>query len=84
MMAKGLVAYDAIFAQADAMARIPKSSMAKIQWKSAAPQFPPDGDALLVVQNANEPTASVVLLRHGTQTISARPADFNKIDLASQ
>jgi hypothetical protein len=51
---------------------------------SSAPQFAPDGDALLVIQNANDPTASVVLLRHGTQTNSARPADFNKIDLSSQ
>ncbi|HEY3769284.1 MAG TPA: hypothetical protein VGN44_11480 [Candidatus Angelobacter sp.] len=84
MMAKGMVAYDAIFAHADALARIPKSSVAKIQWMSSAPQVPPDGDALLVVQNANEPTASVVLLRHGTQTDTARPADFNKIDLGSQ
>ena len=84
MMAKGTVAYDAIFAHADALARIPKSNVAKIQWMSSAPQFPPEGDALLVIQNANDPTASVVLLRHGTQTNSARPADFNKIDLASQ
>ncbi len=84
MMAKGMVAYDAIFAHADALARISKSNVAKIQWMTAAPQFPPDGDALLVVQNANDPTASVVLLRHGTQTNSARPADFNKIDLVSQ
>jgi hypothetical protein len=84
MMAKGAVAYDAIFAQADALARIPKSNVAKIQWKSSAPQSAPDGDALLIVQNANDPAASVVLLRHGAQTISARPADFNKIDLASQ
>jgi hypothetical protein len=84
MMAGGLVAYDAIFAHADALARIPKSSVAKIQWMSSAPQFPPDGDALLVVQNANDPTASVVLLRHGAQTTSARPADFNKIELAYQ
>ena len=84
MMAKGMVAYDAIFAHADALARISKSNVAKIQWMTAAPQFQPDGDALLVVQNANDPTASVVLLRHGTQTNSARPADFNKIDLVSQ
>jgi hypothetical protein len=84
MMAKGMVAYDAIFTHADALARIPKSNVAKIQWMSSAPQFAPDGDALLVVQNANDPTASVVLLRHGTQTNSARPADFNKIDLTCQ
>jgi len=84
MLAKGTVAYDAIFPKVDAVARISKSALAKIQWMSAGPQFPPDGDALLVIQNANDPTASVVLLRHGTQTLSARPADFNKIDLASQ
>jgi hypothetical protein len=84
MLAKGMVAYDAIFPKVDAVARISKSTVAKIQWMSAGPQFPPDGDALLVIQNANDPTASVVLLRHGTQTLSARPADFNKIDLASQ
>lgn len=81
MMAKGMVAYDAIFPQVEILARISRNALAKIQWMSAAPQFPSDGDALLVVQNANDPTASVVLLRHGAQTLSARPADFNKIDL---
>ncbi|HEV7673255.1 MAG TPA: hypothetical protein VGQ12_01865 [Candidatus Angelobacter sp.] len=84
MLAKGAVAYDAIFPKVDALARISKSSMAKIQWMSSGPPLPPDGDGLLVVQNANDPTASVVLLRHGSQTLSARPADLNKIDLISQ
>ena len=84
MLAKGTVAYDAIFPRVDAVARISKSTVTKIQWMSSGPQYPPDGDALLVIQNANDPTASVVLLRHGTQTLSARPADFNKIDLPSQ
>ena len=84
MLAKGMVAYDAIFPKVDAVARISKSTVTKIQWMSSGPQYPPDGDALLVIQNANDPTASVVLLRHGTQTFSARPADFNKIDLAPQ
>ncbi|HXO38015.1 MAG TPA: hypothetical protein VN872_05235 [Candidatus Acidoferrum sp.] len=84
MLAKGAVAYDAIFPKVDALARISKSSMAKIQWMSSGPPLPSDGDGLLVVQNANDPTASVVLLRHGSQTLSARPADFNKIDLVSQ
>ena len=84
MLAKGMVAYDAIFPKVDAVARISKSTVAKIQWMSSGPQYPSDGDALLVIQNANDPTASVVLLRHGTQTLSARPADFNKIDLATQ
>ena len=84
MLARGMVVYDAIFPQADALARISKSAVAKIQWMSSAPQYPSDGDALLVIQNANDPSASVVLLRHGTQTYSARPADFTKIDLVAQ
>jgi hypothetical protein len=82
MLAAGQVAYDAIFSQTDFFARVPKSSAAKIQWMLQGPQVVPDGDALLVVQNANDPTASMVLLRHGAQTYSARPADFTKIDLA--
>jgi hypothetical protein len=84
ILAKGTVAYDAIFPKVDFLARISKTTVAKIQWMSAGPSLTPDGDALLVVQNANDPTASVVLLRHGSQTLSARPADFNKIDLTSQ
>jgi hypothetical protein len=84
MLAKGTVAYDAIFPKVDFLARISKTTVAKIQWKAAGPPSTPDGDALLVVQDANDPTASVVLLRHGSQTLSARPADFNRIDLVSQ
>ena len=84
MLTRGTVAYDAIFPKVELLARISKNTMAKIQWMSSGPPLPPDGDGLLVVQNANDPTASVVLLRHGSQTLSARPADFNKIDLVSQ
>jgi hypothetical protein len=84
MLARGAVAYDALFPKVDFLARISKSTLGKIQWMSSGPPLSPDGDGLLVVQDANDPTASVVLLRHGSQTLSARPADFNKIDLAQQ
>jgi hypothetical protein len=84
MLVRGQAAYDAIFPQAEFLARISRNSVAKIQWMTQAPHPAPDGDALLVVQNANDPTASLVLLRHGTQTYSARPADFTRIDLASE
>jgi hypothetical protein len=81
LLAGSVVAYDAIFPRADFLARVSKTNLAKIQWDSQAPQLTGDGDGLLVVQNANDPTASIVLLRHGTQTYSARPADFTKIEL---
>lgn len=83
MVARGVVAYDAIFPRLDLLVRVPKSKLATIQW-SAAPQYAADGDALLVIQDSNDRTASLVLLRHGTQTYSGRPADFTKIDLASE
>lgn len=83
MMAGGRVVYDAIFPSADFIARIPKGSLGKIEW-STAPQFDADGDALLVVQHADDPAASLVLLRHGAQTYSARPADFSQINLGLQ
>ena len=84
LLQKGMVAYDAIFPQVDLLARVPRPSVGKIQWSSRAPQFTTDGDALLVVQNANDPIAGMVLLTHGTQTYSARPADFNTIDLVAE
>lgn len=83
MLAGGTVAYDALFPRVELLARIPKSLVAQIQW-SVAPQFSPDGDALLVVQNAEDPTASLVLLRHGIQTYSARPVDFTRIDFSPE
>lgn len=84
LLTKGMVAYDAVFPKADFIARISQNNMAKIQWMTQAPRFTADGDALLVVQDANDPTAGVVLLRHGTQTYSARPADFTRIELVSE
>ncbi len=81
MLAGEKLLYDAIFPRADAIARIPKAGLAKIQW-STSPQFAADGDGLLVIQSAEDPTSSLVLLKHGPQIYSARPADYNQIDLS--
>jgi len=83
MLSRGQVIYDAIFPRVDMLLRIPKKQLGKIQW-STAPQGPSEGDGLLVVQNADDPTAGLVLLKHGPQTYSARPADFTDIDLISR
>ncbi len=83
MLSRGLVIYDAIFPRVDMLLRIPKKQLGKIQW-ATAPQGPSEGDGLLVIQNADDPTAGLVLLKHGQQTYSARPADFTDIDLTAQ
>jgi hypothetical protein len=83
LLAGSEVAYDAIFPKVDLLARIPKASFANIKW-IAAPRTAPDGDGLLVIENIQDPSASLVLLKHGAQIDSARPADFTQIDLASE
>jgi hypothetical protein len=83
MLGRGQVIYDAIFPRVDMLVRIPRNELGKIQWITA-PQGPSEGDGLLVVQNADDPTAGLVLLKHGPQTYSARPADFTDIDLISR
>jgi hypothetical protein len=83
MLSRGQVIYDAIFPRVDMLVRIPRNELGKIQWITA-PQGPSEGDGLLVVQNADDPTAGLVLLKHGPQTYSARPADFTDIDLISR
>jgi hypothetical protein len=75
----GVTAYDAIFPRADLIAGIPKANLQNVQWV-AAPEFPPDGDALLVVQDAGSSASAVMLLKHGSQIYSARPADFTKLN----
>jgi hypothetical protein len=83
MLSQGQVIYDAIFPRVDMLVRIPRNELGKIQWITA-PQGPSEGDGLLVVQNADDPTAGLVLLKHGPRTYSARPADFTDIDLISR
>jgi hypothetical protein len=79
----GRVAYDAIFPRADLLVAVPRGNLAAIQWKSAPP-LTADGDALLVIQNADDPAASLVLLTRNGKISSARPADFNKVELAAR
>lgn len=83
LFAGGRVAYDAIFPQADLLVPVPRSNLAAIQWTSAPLQVT-DGDGLLVIENADDPTASLVLLTRQSKIYSARPADFNKIELVTR
>jgi len=73
-------AYDAVYSRVDLIAVIPKDSLGGVEWLTA-PRAIADGDGLLVVEDADNPSASLVLLRHEKQTYSARPANFTRINL---
>jgi hypothetical protein len=72
--------YDAVYARVDLIAVIPKDSLESVEWLTA-PRATADGDGLLVVENADDSSASLVLLKHEKQTYSARPANFTRINL---
>jgi hypothetical protein len=52
--------------------------LAGVEWITA-PREAADGDGLLLVEDADDPTSSLVLLRHEKQTYAGHPANFTKI-----
>jgi hypothetical protein len=83
MLANGMLGYDAIFDHVDVIATVPKENLPNVEWTSSL-EAQPDGDALLIVQNISDPASGLILFRHEKQTSSARPVNFNKLDLYSK
>ena len=78
MMVDGVLNYDAVFPHIDVIAGIPKANLQSVKWVTN-PEFPADGDGLLIIQDASDPKSGVMLMEHANRTFSARPADFTKV-----
>jgi len=72
--------YDAVYYHVDLIAVIPAQNLEGVKWSVDPPEPLRGGDGLLVVENADDPSASIVLLRHGHQTYAGHPQDFTKIN----
>ena len=72
--------YDAVYYHVDLIAVIPAQNLEGVKWSVAPPEPLRGGDGLLVVENADDPSASIVLLRRGRQTYAGHPQDFTKIN----
>ena len=83
MLSDSVLAFDQIFDKVAVIAIVPKSKFPTMKWVSA-PASEPDGDLLLVVQDASNPEANIVLFRSGNQTVSGALQDFSSVEVTAQ
>lgn len=79
MLVQNVVVYEAIFPKAELIAIIPKEKLSKIRWATTQ-QIDAEGDALLVVEDPNDPNSSLAVFKHGTKVYSVRPLDVGRIE----
>jgi len=80
VLAGGINRYDATFTHLAIAARIPKANLNAIQWNGDGPPYA-DGDALLLVRNADDPGSGLVVAIFGKDVTTAVPADYQSIHL---
>ena len=78
IVANGQVRCDARYRTLSVVARIPKNLIQKIAW-SEQPQAESEGDGLLVVRAADNPTSGVVLFLQGDQVVTGTPVNFYQV-----
>lgn len=77
----GEVRYDVTLPELALAARIPKDNLSSIEWIGRPPVSKPDGDGLLLVRRFQDPSTAMVLYASGVQIITARPKNFQAIQL---
>lgn len=80
IVADGHVLYDVMYDYIGILARVPKSSIAAIQWTTRTPETP-DGDALLITKKAQDRTSGVVMYFSDGRLVSGVPSDYQSINL---
>lgn len=73
--------YDAEYPEVVGLARIPKDSIADIDWGKFPPQGTPDGDGLLIIRKREDRSSGLVLFASGPRIVSAVPVDYTSIRL---
>jgi hypothetical protein len=73
--------YDAEYPEVVGLARIPKESIADIDWGKYPPQGSADGDGLLIIRKRDDPSSGLVLFASGPRIVSAVPVNYTSIRL---
>jgi hypothetical protein len=81
LLVKGVNRLDSEFASVAFIARVPQERVKNIAWANQAPAATPDGDALLIVRNADDQTSGNIFYLSGSRLISGAPANFNQVSL---
>jgi hypothetical protein len=80
MVGHGSGFYDVEFDHIDAVARLRSRYMSNVAW-SMPLAGDPDGDGLVLVLNAADPDASLVLYLKDRRLMSGKPADYQRVRL---
>ncbi len=80
LLSGGKNKYDTNFSPLALVARVPKSALADLQW---ADKFSgtPDGDGLLIVRKADDPSTAIIVMLVGGKAITGRPPDYRDLRL---
>ena len=80
LLTAGANRYDATFTHVAIAARVPKANVPAIQWVGDTPLYA-DGDALLIVRDADDLQSGLVIGVFGKDITIAIPADYQAIHL---
>jgi hypothetical protein len=75
IMTDGTLRCDAQYKSVAIAVRVPKETIANIEWADSPPTDV-DGDGLLVVRSAKDTTSGVVLFLSGDRVVSGTPVDY--------
>lgn len=81
LLVEGVNLYDAEYPGLAGVARIPKESIADIDWGKNPPQDDPEGDGLLLIRKENDQTSGLVLFASQKRIVSAVPVNYTQIRL---
>ncbi|HWX53995.1 MAG TPA: hypothetical protein VN176_05330 [Verrucomicrobiae bacterium] len=80
ILSQGKTVSDYAYRHLAIAARVPKSALSGITWRSELPGQP-DGDGLLLVEQPDDPTSATVLFLNSGKVVRALPDDYKKISL---
>lgn len=72
--------YDSNFSPLALVARVPKSALADIPWTDKF-SGTPDGDGLLIVRKADDPSTAIIVMLTGGKAVTAHPPDYRTLRL---
>ena len=81
LLSEGAVRYDAQFESVAGIAMIPKEDLDTIDWVGGHPPGDVDGDGLLIIRNANDPSSVFAIFRRGTLIRFGMPRKYDSVDL---
>lgn len=81
ILADGQNVFDRTYSQLAVVALVPKEDFSGVKWSAPRNPPPPEGDALLIINNMNDPSSAVVVYRLGNEIATAIPSDYNSLNL---